>query len=310
VDAYLSAAERDSEPLDSGPVGRRVALGVYAPGLFRRPARIGRYARLLGRSPLIVSEYKQWDFAPFVRDELADVWRRGALPMITWEPLSYHGHRYPLRRIVRGGYDRYLRNAARAAAAWGKPILLRFAHEMNGDWYPWGRGVDGNTARLYKHAWRHAVRIFRRLGAGNVRWLWCPNVNQAGGLPFAGLYPGGRWVDWVGLDGFNWGYGGRSYSFRSIFASSLSRLARIAPGKPAIVAETGAYDRGKARWIRQALGRQLPRLGRVRAMVWFNQPVNGVDLRFDGTRAGLRAMRHGTRRELFDVTREWLLGAG
>ena len=284
---------------------QRIALGSYVPNLSQHPASIDRYTRLMGRKPVIVSSYKQWDVAPFERRELRAVWSRGAVPMITWEPLSYHGHRYPLLAIARGRYDRYLRRSADAAAAWGKPILLRFAHEMNGNWYPWGRGVDGNTAHRYKVVWRHVVRIFRRAGADNVSWVWTPNVDQ-GQWPFRGLYPGDAWVDWVGFDGFNWGYGGRSLSFGEIFNRSYRVLARISH-RPMIVAETGTYGRGKAAWISQALNRQVPRLSRIKALVWFNCPANGVDLRFNQPRSALHAFRRAARSARYESTRERLL---
>jgi hypothetical protein len=287
---------------------REVAIGVYSPDLGRRPAKVDRYARLLGRQPVIVSDYKQWDFAPFVKSELIGTWRRGAVPMITWEPLSYHGNRYSLRGIARGRYDGYVRRAARAAAAWERPLFVRFAHEMNGDWYPWGSRVEGNTAARYKRAWRHVVRIFRRHGADNVRWVWTPHVNQAGNLPFKRFFPGDRWVDWVGLDGFNWGYGGIYYTFKEIFGRSYRALARIS-SRPMMIAETGTQRNDKARWIAQAL-RQLPRMRRIRALVWFNLPTNGVDLRFNSSRASLRAFRNGVRRPSYALTRERLLRAG
>jgi hypothetical protein len=261
---------------------------------------------MMGRTPAIVSSYKQWDYAPFLRRELQAVWIRGAVPMITWEPLSYHGRRYPLRAIAQGRYDGYLRRSARAAAAWGRPILLRFAHEMNGDWYPWGRGVYGNTAHRYKAVWRRAVRIFRRADADNVQWVWTPNVDQ-GSLPFKGLYPGDRWVDWVGLDGFNWGYGGRALSFAEIFDRSYHVLARISR-RPMIIAETGTNPRGKAAWISQALNRQVPRLRRIKALVWFNYPANGVDLRFNHPSAALHAFRRAAGAPKYHTARAPLIG--
>jgi len=285
---------------------RRIALGVYISDAGAHPARIDRYARLMGRQPTIVSYYKQWDFPPFVERELRGAWNRGAVPMVSWEPMSYHGRRYPLRAIVRGRYDRYLRRAARVAASWDRPLLVRFAHEMNGGWYPWALGVDGNTAGRYKSAWRRIVRIFRSRGADNVRWVWTPNVDPRGRLPFKRLYPGDAWVDWVGLDGFNWGHEGRSFSFGQIFNRSYRTLTRISR-RPVLIAETGAYFAGKARWISQALKRQLPRLPRVKALVWYNHPTNGVDLRFNSSRPALRAFRSAARTPRYQMSRRRLL---
>jgi hypothetical protein len=285
-------------------LAHRIALGSYIPGVAWHPGLIDRYSHLMGRPPAIVSDYKQWDVPAFERDELKAIWDRGAVPMITWEPMSYHGRNYPLRAIVRGRFDGYLKRSAHAAKSWGRPVFVRFAHEMNGNWYPWG--VRGNTAHAYKAAWRHVVRVFRRIGADNVQWVWVPNVDQGGGQPFAGLFPGDRWVDWVGLDGFNWGYGGSFYSFRKIFGHSYRILARLSD-RPMMIAETGADNRGKARWISQSLRRQLPRFGRIHALVWFNYRANGVNLRFDTPPPALRAFRSAARDPRYAITRDALL---
>jgi hypothetical protein len=291
-------------------LGHRVALGAYIPEVGWHPSRIDRYSRQVGHSPVIVSDYSQWDSPAFDRRQLRAVWRSGAVPMITWEPLSYHGRSYPLRAIAHGRYDDYLRRSARTAQAWGHPILLRFAHEMNGNWYPWGLGVNGNAAHTYKSAWRHVVRIFRHEGASNVKWVWCPNVNQAGRVPFTDLYPGDAWVDWVGLDGFNWGYAGSYYSFSQIFGHSYQTLAKLSR-RPMIIAETGAGEPNKAGWISQTLGEQLPRFGRIRALVWFNQWSNGVNLRFDSPPAALRAFRSAAAARLYQTNRNrFLFGYG
>ena len=53
----------------------------------------------------------------------------------------------PLARIIAGDFDAYIRRWARSTAAYGRPVRLRFAHEMNGDWYPWAETANGNRAR-------------------------------------------------------------------------------------------------------------------------------------------------------------------
>ena len=58
---------------------------------------------------------------------------------------------------------------------------------MNGSWFPWSEGVNGNRAGEYVAAWRHVHDIFTAVGATNVTWVWCPNVdynnNLAGARP-------------------------------------------------------------------------------------------------------------------------------
>ena len=40
--------------------------------------------------------------------------------------------------VASGRYDAYLRSYANAVRAYGHPIVIGFAAEMNGDWDPWG----------------------------------------------------------------------------------------------------------------------------------------------------------------------------
>ena len=296
--------------------GNSVALGAYIPQVTEHPSRIDSFARLVGRPPLIVSYYKQWDFRPFEPAELDAVWSRGAVPMITWEPLSYFGRKYPLRLIQRGRYDEYVRESARAAGAWGRPIMLRFAHEMNGDWYPWGRDVGDNNSYRLRAVWRRLVKIFRMEGADNVEWVWTPNVNTGGDFPFRDLYPGDAWVDWVGFDGFNWALRGEWNSLTDIVDNSYEEMATIS-SRPMIVSETGSSETGgeKAAWVASALGREIPRLPRIRAVVWFNDKFEdvgaegevGLDARVNSSRASLRAFRTEIASPRYALTRRELL---
>lgn len=277
-----------------------VALGAYIPKANEQPQRIESFARLAGRSPAIVSYYKQWDYVPFDPAELSAIWDRGAVPMIAWEPLSYEGREFPLRMIQRGRYDSYIRESARAAAAWGKPILVRLAHEMNGTWYPWARGVEGNNSYRIKAVWRRVVRLFREEGATNVEWVWSPNVNTGGEFPFRDLYPGDRWVDWVGFDGFNWALRGEWNSFSEIVDNTYEQLAQIT-SRPMIVSETGSSQTGgdKAAWVSSALRDEIPQLPRIRAVVWFDatfsnngeQGATALDARVNSSPEALRAFR-------------------
>jgi membrane-bound metal-dependent hydrolase YbcI (DUF457 family) len=288
----------------AGAAAAPTAFGVYVPGADQRPSRIESFAHQVGRAPVIASSYKRWRLQPFIGAELRHVWNRGAVPLVTWEPWTVEGRGFSLRAIAGGRYDAYVRGAANSAARWGRPILLRFAHEMNGTWYPWGRGRNGNTPRVYKAAWRHLVRIFRSAGADNVKWVWTPNVEGGGQYPFARFYPGNKWVNWVGLDGFNWARRGEWQSFTDIFGASYARLSRLSP-RPMIIAETGSSQSGgdKAAWVSSALRKEIPRFSRVRAVVWFSDRVGDVDFRVNSSAASLQAFRSGISAPAYGLTR-------
>jgi hypothetical protein len=295
--------------LTAGPAAARpLALGAYIPGASEDPRRIDAFAREVGRKPVIVLSYKNWSSLPFDRAELNSIWRRGAVPMLTWEPQTSSGRGFPLREIAAKRFDRYLRRAAGSARIWGKPLFVRFAHEMNGHWYPWGVGVGGNTAREFRKAWKHIVDLFRFQGATNVRWVWSPNEDSGGSLPLGSLYPGDEWVDWIAMDGFVFGGTVGWPSFTAIFGNTYERLAELS-NRPMMIAETAANDEGgdKAAWIASALQREAPRFSRIRALTWFDEVKPNGDFRVDSSPESLQAFRAAVDSPTYAATRRTLL---
>lgn len=284
----------------------RIALGVYIRGVEEDPGRLDRYAEQVGRRPAIVGAYKRWDVRPFHPPELREIASRGAIPMVSWEPWGADDRGFRLSAIARGRHDAYVRRSAREAKQWGGPILLRFGQEMNGSWATWQRGVDGATGPRFVAAWRHLVKVFRQVGADNVQWVWCPYVDN-GKLPFLRFYPGERWLDWVALDGFNWGAPKAWQSFSDVFDRSYRKLASLT-SKPIMIAEAGSGEGGgsKARWLHRALSRQLPRLKRVRAVVWFSA-TDGSDFRVDSSPTALAALGNEITAPLYSGDRRLLL---
>jgi beta-mannanase len=262
-----------------------VALGFNAATITVHPAgTIERFESEAGARPSIAMYYQDWDpnwSTALVDPKTVDpIYAHGAVPMISWTPFrTTHDLRdqpaYRLRRIVAGAFDPYIRRAAREAAALEKPLLVNLAPEMNGSWFSYGAGVAGNTPREFKEMWRHVVRIFRRAGADDVRWVWSPNIYGNNTVhPFAPFYPGEDWVDVVGLDGYNWGHSRKTawQSFGELFDSNYTAMTSMT-AKPMIISETASAERGgsKARWIhdmRQTIERRMPR---IRAVVWFDR---------------------------------------
>ena len=280
----------------SGPAP--LALGAWIPGAPGDASRIDAFRALVGAAPAVVHWYQSWArFAEFPTASFDAVVTRGATPMLTWEPWDTSAGvtqpAYALRAIVAGDHDAYLQRWARAAVAWGQTLYLRFAHEMNGNWYPWSIGVNGNSAADYVAAWRHVVDIFRAEGATRVRWVWCPNVAYTGSTPFSDAYPGDGYVDWLGLDGYNAGTsrpGSAWRSLRDVFAASHDALVALSP-RPMMIAEVASAEEGgdKAAWIRAGLLTDLPAaLPRVQAVVWFHENKE-ADWRVNSSSASLAA---------------------
>jgi hypothetical protein len=284
----------------------KMGIGAFIANSYQDPGLYDRWAAETGHTPVVLGSYKAWTIPLIDTEQLEAIWQREAVPLVTWEPWGEEGGPvFKLKDIAAGVYDPYIRRSAEAAAAWGHPLFLRFAHEMNGGWYPWGRGNNGNTPTLYKQAWRHIVGIFEAAGADNVKWVWCPNENSNGRFPFRQYYPGDRWVDWVGLDGFNWEISARWHSFDEMFASSYDSLVELTE-KPVMIVETGSWETGgdKAEWVANALERELPRFEHIRALLWWNVDDPRGDLRVDSSPAALAALRRGLEAPIYAATRQ------
>ncbi len=113
------------------------------------------------------------------------------------------------------------------------PIVFRPFHEMDGDWFWWGRQVGAET-------YRRAFQLLVDYMAPRTEYLlfcWSPDVSQA---DFEQFYPGDDYVDVCGRDIYRFGESGRG----------VERLVEMidfaaARGKVAAFTETG-YTPGGA----------------------------------------------------------------
>ena len=266
----------DEQPNDAAAASS-IYLGVYQQGAPWSMAPLDEFERAAGKRAAIVMWYQDWVVARSLDTTmLRNVAARGAVPMITWDPWDYtKGTNQPdfrLQTIIDGTHDAYIQSWAAGLKDYSGPVLLRFAHEMNGNWYPWGAGVNGNTAAQYVQAWQRVRGIFTAAGATNVRWLWSPNI-LLGATDFTPFYPGDAAVDWVGLDGYNWGGRGSWTSFAALFGPSYQHLTALSQ-KPVMVAEVASAEDGgsKAAWITDAYSTQIPtKFPRIQAVIWFNE---------------------------------------
>lgn len=272
---------------------QRVALGVAADDV----ATLDSVAVTTGRASDVYEWYQAWAEKPaFDADRASAAAKRGAFPLLTWEPWSTGGGveqpEYSLARIVAGDFDTYIATFADQIRTWNGRLGLRFLHELNAPYYPWGAGVNGNSSADAIAAWKHVREIFWREGANSVVWIWSANVHAAGTVAYEPVFPGDAWVDWVGLDGYNGGtalpWGGWR-SPEEIFGSSIDDLVELSD-RPLAITEVGSVEQGgdKARWIKQLFALALGR--GVLLLIWF-QYDKEADWRLDSSPAAAAAFR-------------------
>ena len=89
-------------------------------------------------------------FYSFPTTPLENIREHGSIPVLSWSsqsiPSSLNEPDFQLSDVIAGRYDAYIREFAARAKAWGHPFFLRFNWEMNGNWFPWSEGVNGNDA--------------------------------------------------------------------------------------------------------------------------------------------------------------------
>lgn len=240
------------------------------------------------------------------KQQLPNVWANGNVPVVSWEPYLCSPSATPsdvTARIARGDYDAYVNAWADRMKAFvsgpdgnlstadDRRVYIRLAHEMNGNWYPWG----GASAGSYVLMWQRVRAIFSQKGldARTVQWIWAVNNQDVGAGRAEDYFPGDAYVDWIGIDGYNWG-ASQSWSSWStpeqVFAPMAARLRGLT-AKPLALTETGSSSStpggvnvaAKSQWITQLFNYATASTTGARMIVWFNQDKETDWAIFGGT---------------------------
>ncbi|RJQ53047.1 MAG: hypothetical protein C4521_09125 [Actinobacteria bacterium] len=239
----------------------------------------------------------------FNADTLGRVSDHGSVPMVSmefWRPAGGADQpEYRLKKIAAGDFDAKLAAFADKARVFGRTIWLRPLHEMNGNWYPWCGTANGNAPADFVPAWRRIRGIFTSRGAANVRFVWCPNAESVPNLSSNSIesyWPGDAYVDYIALDGYNFGTSASWSSWRSfseVFGPAYSTVTGLTT-KPLFIAETACAPMGgdKAAWIADMFLDVPARFPRITGICWFNEN-HYPDWRVESSAGSLSAFRQG-----------------
>ena len=276
---------------------------------------IEKFEKMAGKNPAIIASSSYWGEQTFPKQNLELIDRHGAIPMIFWSPWDKpynqdHGpDQFALTEILAGKWDDYIDRWGDGAKAFGKPFLVSFCNEMNGDWFPWSGtfyGEKNGGNEVFKKTWRYVVDRVRARGGTNVKWVLHVNAypaqNESWNL-MSSYYAGSDYVDWFGLSvyGKQFRYDGKWAYFRDLLDWPYKELAAIDPSKPIMVAEYGVGDfpksGSKAEWFREAL-RMIPKFPRIKAAIywherWQNEDGSYSNLRINSSPEALAAFRSG-----------------
>ena len=273
----------------------QLLFGVYYGGQGWSMASVRALEAWTQKRHAIVVLFTDWSDARKTMDnlfqqQLPGIWNSGNVPLISWEPFTRGTTPADIeRRIADGLYDAYVTtwagrlklflagNDGALNTADDRRVYLRPAHEMNGDWYPWSAG-GGTTPADYVRMWQRIHDHFTalNLGPSHIQWVWAVNHTDVGPYRAEAYFPGDAWVDWVALDGYNWGTSQSWSSWTApaeVFGAMASRLRTVSL-RPLAITEVGSSSQGgsvaaKNAWIQQLYG--WASQNDVRMVCYFNE---------------------------------------
>jgi F5/8 type C domain-containing protein/glycosyl hydrolase family 26 len=117
-----------------------------------------------------------------------------------------------------GTYDaRWRQSLTNLKARWGTrsgTVYIRFAHEMNGDWYPWS--VNSGNYTQFISGWKRYRALQKEIFPA-AKLVFSVNRNSVNtGMDWRSAFPGSAYVDVLGVDYYNQSpYAGTTAEFDS-----------------------------------------------------------------------------------------------
>ncbi|WP_406861290.1 glycosyl hydrolase [Streptomyces sp. HUAS MG47] len=266
--------------------------GAYVPydanGSLTAP--VYAFEKKLGRRLDLVYTYHDMSGKPLDGELLTPDERelgRDRLLMLAWESTvwkePHHANwtetQLGWKNIASGKYDETLVDPqARRLKAYGKRVFFSFDQETD------FRIKEGaGTPEEYVAAYRHIHDRFRELGVTNVVWVWTVSGYLGHADAMKRLYPGDAYVDWIGMDQYNYYLCHKSpnwLDFEQSQRPSYEWLRReISSRKPLMAAEFAtAPDPARPERHRDwyaKIPQAAPELPSLRALVHWNRPVPG-----------------------------------
>lgn len=294
----------------SADVGSPVISRIF--GVALAGPQLPKWSAQTGIRPQLLMSFQAWCHRPSPARLLAQARQDQVTSvMITWDPWCPTPRgassrqerrkqpRFSNAAIASGRWDGYIRSWARAVRDSGLTVYVRYAHEMNGGWYPWRW-----DPRAFVAAWRHVVGLFRKEHVTNARFVWSGSpgtatVSARRAARVLAYWPGRSDVSYVGNTVID--FGGRRHTHTiSQFAPALA-WAHKTLRRPVMLTEVDTQFAGRVTWIDQ-LAAYAAATPWLKAIVWSQLPSYGAahmrvgDLRWQvatdtgGSKAALRAV--------------------
>jgi len=272
-----------------------------------------------GKKDAVVLTFTTWcndgNYMASMFSQITNLWNNKNIPAITWQAYMCDKTTTPVdisARAANGQYDAYIKAWAVSMKKWlagpdgvygtgdDRRAYLRMPHEMNGNWYPWSPTAPGAEPWQYVEMYKRIFSIFESQGidSAHLQWMWIPNAS--GPYPAESFYPGDAYVDWIGLDGYNFGTytGGKWMTPAQRLDNMVGRLKALS-SKPIALAETGCSAHSatginyaaKDQWMKDVY--TYASQNNIRMVLYFNRDV-GADFTMFGGTEGTGTYTYGT----------------
>ena len=284
------------------------------------------FEELVGKRQAIIASSSYWGEQTFPTANVNLIRRHGAIPLLFWSPWdrpydeNMGPDKYSLTSIIAGKWDAYIDAWGDAAHSFGYPLMVSFANEANGNWFPWSGFYYGGEAaaatpgggfqgpETFKKAYRHVVDRVRARGATNVLWVFHAmnySIPQDLWNYAKQYYPGAEYVDWLGMSVYGQQFAGERWSpFMPLLEWPYEEICMLDATKPVMLAEWGVGEfpktGSKARFIKDAFEGMSTKFPRLKAAVfwherWQNKDETYSNLRVNSSEDALNAYREGVK---------------
>ena len=137
------------------------------------------------------------------------------------------------------------------------PVILRYPHEMDGNWFWWGR--TWCTAEEYRRFCIASARYLRKKCPGQILFAHTPdrtwkdfgNEGDSNNT-FLAYYPGDKYVDIIGIDDYSIGHGDDTKAEANL-AETVRKLRLLTAfakerGQVVCISEAGGQKKRKDFW--------------------------------------------------------------
>ena len=269
IDDYVTIANKE-----------RVMESIDIKGLITKNIQL--YEQAFGAKPAIyvISDTPRL-YLDFPEREAEAVASNSVIPYINAAPGSVMlaKLRFGLDDILSGKRDTHLKKFAEGAKKFGERFggfFMTTMVESNADWNYWGQSAK------FIPTWQHIWQVFEDNGANQyATWVWelyCPEGAGKRAVHPDNMYPGDKYIDWIGLSAFSRQRYHSSSTLGELAGNTSDQMHKNHRNKPIMQAEFAVTNNSsQPRWLMDAFKTIKSKPSIKAAIYWDNVTAHEQD---------------------------------